>query len=66
LETLAVRESGVGFKVAIRLSVKLFDIAAARKGGVPAGVNSELLEKGAAAGMKLIRKPSQVGYCQLP
>jgi hypothetical protein len=47
--------------VAIRLFVKLFDITAARKGGVPAGVNSELLEKCAAAGMKLIRKPSQVG-----
>jgi len=61
LETLAVRESGVVFTFAIRLFVKLSDITAARKGGVPAGVNSELLEKCAAAGMKLIRKPSQVG-----
>jgi hypothetical protein len=30
-----------------------------------AGVNSELLEKSATAGKKLIRKPSQVGIYQL-
>ncbi|HZJ43465.1 MAG TPA: hypothetical protein VFD63_06840 [Pyrinomonadaceae bacterium] len=30
-----------------------------------AGVNSELLEKSATAGKKLIRKPSQVGIHQL-
>ena len=45
MKTLAVRESGVGFKVAIRFFVKSFDITTARKGGLPAGVNSELLEK---------------------
>ncbi len=33
-------------------------------GRVPAGVNRELLEK-SAAGLKLIRKPSQVGQDQL-
>ena len=46
MKTLAVGESGVDFKVVVRLFVKLFDITAARKGGLPAGVNSELLEKG--------------------
>jgi hypothetical protein len=51
----------VGFKVVIRLLVGLIDMTAARKGRVLAGVNKEELEKSAAAGLKLIRKPSQVG-----
>ena len=61
METLAVRESGVGFKVAIRLFVRLFDMTAPSKGRGAAGVNEGLMEKSATAGMKLIRKPSQVG-----
>jgi hypothetical protein len=56
----------VGFKVAIRLVVGLMGITAARKGRVLAGVNKEVLKKSAAAGLKLIRKPSQVGDYQLP
>jgi len=51
----------LGFKVVIRLLVGLMDMTAARIGRVPAGVNRYLLEKCAAAGLKLIRKPSQVG-----
>ena len=51
----------VCFKVVIRLLVGLMDMTAARIGRVLAGVNKELLKKSAAAGLKLIRKPSQVG-----
>ena len=48
-----------GFKVAVRLFVGVLDMTP-RAGRVPAGVNRELLEN-SAAGLKLIRKPSQVG-----
>jgi hypothetical protein len=40
-------------------------MTAAYIGRVPAGVNEGLLGKSAAAGLKLIRKPSQVGSYQL-
>ena len=42
MSNLAVRESGVGFKVAIRLFVRL-DITAC-KGRGAAGINKELME----------------------
>jgi len=64
LKNLAVSESGVGFTVDIRF-VGSFDMTAAHKGRGAAGINRKLLEKSAAAGMKLIRKPSQVGHYQL-
>ena len=47
------------FKVAVRFEV-WFDMTLGT-GRDPAGVNRELLEN-SAAGMKLIRKPSQVGF----
>jgi len=56
---LEVRESVVGFKVAFRLFVGWLDMTLG-KGRVPGGVNRGLLEN-SAVGMKLIRKPSQVG-----
>jgi hypothetical protein len=62
---LALSESGVVFKFATRLFVRSVDMTAASKGRGAAGVNEGLMEKFATAGMKLIRKPSQVGYCQL-
>ena len=48
------------FKVAVRLFEGWFDMTLGKKGRDPAGVNRELLEN-SAVGMKLIRKPSQVG-----
>jgi len=54
----------VCFKVAVRLLVGLLDMTPVGKGRVPAGVNGKLLEN-STAGMKLIRKPSQVGAYQL-
>jgi hypothetical protein len=61
LKNFAVSESGVCFKVAIRLFVRLLDMTAANEGRGAAGINKKLMEKSAAAGMKLIREPSQVG-----
>ena len=55
LNIFEVRESVVGFKVAVRLFVGLLDMTPVGKGRVPAGVNRKLLEKSGAAGMKLIR-----------
>jgi len=50
----------VGFKVAVRLFVGWLDMTLGKKAGTRRGVNRELLEN-SAVGMKLIRKPSQVG-----
>ena len=58
-----VRVSGLCFKVAVRIFEEWLDMTLGI-GRVPAGVNRVLLEK-SAAGWKLIRKPSQVGICQL-
>ena len=49
-----------GFKVAVRLFEGWLGMTLGKKVGNPAGVNRELLEI-FAVGMKLIRKPSQVG-----
>ena len=64
---MEVRDSVVGFKVAVRLFAGWSDMTLGKQVGNPAGVNRELLEN-SAAGMKLIRKPSQVGvanFCRL-
>ena len=65
LPSLEVRASGVFFKVVVRCFEALGVMAPAGKGRLPAGVNRVLLEKSGAAGMKLIREPSQVGHFQL-
>ena len=64
LDILEVRVSVVGFKLAVRSFVGCLGMTLG-KGRDPAGVNRELLEN-SAVGMKLIRKPSQVGSYQLP
>ena len=68
LRSLELRESVFCFKTAVRLSLGFMGMAPASAGRFAAGVNRKLLEKSAAAGMKLIRKPSQVGttnFCRL-
>ena len=56
---MEVGDSALGFKIAVRLFAGWFDMTLGTKVGTP-GVNRELLEN-SAVGMKLIRKPSQVG-----
>ena len=68
LNILEVRESVVGFKVAVRLFVGLLDMTPVGKGRVPAGVNRKLLEWFATAGMKLIGNPAKLvsaNFCRL-
>ena len=60
LNILEVRDSVVGFKGTVRLFEGWLHMTLGKKVGTPAGVNRELLES-SAVGMKLIRKPSQVG-----
>ena len=50
----------VCFKVAVRLFVGLLDMTPVCVGRVPAGVDRKLLEKSAAAGMKLIGNPAKL------
>ena len=55
----------LGFKVAVRSFVELLDITQWAKVGVPA---VKLLEKSAAAGMKLIGNPAKLvlaNFCRL-
>ena len=62
LTTLGVTELVVvEFKVAVPLLLALVVGTPSRSGSVLAGVSKDVVEK-SAAGMKLIRKPSQVGY----
>jgi len=68
LNILEVRESVVGFKVAVRLFVGLLDMTPVGKGRVPAGVDRKLLEWAATAGMKLIGNPAKLvsaNFCRL-
>jgi len=58
----------VGFKVAVRLFEGLLGMTPMGAGRVPAGVNRKLLEKSAAAGMKLIGNPAKLvstNFCRL-
>ena len=58
----------VCFKVAVRLFVGILDMTPVCVGRVPAGVDRELLEKSAAAGMKLIGNPAKLviaNFCRL-
>ena len=65
MRSFAVRESGLGFKFAVRFFVGRLDMKPECIGSGAAGINRKLLEKSGAAGWKLIRKPSQVGAYQL-